>query len=264
MVLVLAVSGCTDSGGGSEPAQQLSGKGLEVTDFRVSDKTLSPGQTVNVFLQLKNYHRNEINIGDVSLYNLGLLESSTDSGGPCKPNEISAAKKGVAPIMECEWRVTAPDKDAVGGFDQRPTSVAVKIPYDSVIENYRPFKVKFQPLSEINRTSKKSMSFSNGEVDVKMRTETPIPLGQDKNVDFSVSKAGSGRINGDYSFEYSPSTAFSDECPQQDEPILRDSLDISCSINLEGSSEVTRNLFLTVDYKYVKSATSSITIVNNS
>ena len=62
IAFAVMVSGCSQlpsSGGGgstSEP-QQLSGKGLEVTEFRVSDKTLSPGQTINVYLTLKNFHR---------------------------------------------------------------------------------------------------------------------------------------------------------------------------------------------------------------
>ncbi|EGQ43940.1 MAG: hypothetical protein J07AB43_04160 [Candidatus Nanosalina sp. J07AB43] len=269
VVLVVFVSGCSQlpSGGGSQPSepQQLSGKGLEVTEFRVTDKTVSPGQTVSVFLTLKNFHREEIDIGEVSLYNLGLLESSADSDGPCTPSEIGQAKKGTAPVMECEWRVTAPEESEIGGFSQGPReSIVANIPYDSVIKNYRPLKVNFKPLSQVNRTSKKAMSFSNGEVDVNMETETPIPLGQEKLVDFSVSKTGSGRIDGTYSFDYTPSTVFSGECPTQDEPILRDSLDFSCPISLEGQNQVTRNLFFTIRYKYIKSPSTTITIVSDS
>lgn len=269
IAFAVAVSGCSQlpSGGGSQPSepQQLSGKGLEVTEFRVTDKTVSPGQTVSVFLTLKNFHREEINLGDISLRNLGSLESSAGPDGPCTPDEIGQAKKGVAPVMECEWRVTAPEEDEIGGFSQGPReSIVANIPYDSIIKNYRPLKVKFMPLSQINRTSKKTISFSNGEVDVNMETETPVPLGQEKLVDFTVSKAGSGRIQGKYSFDYTPSTVFSEECPTQDEPILKDSLDFSCPISLEGQEEVTRNLFFTIRYKYIKAPSTTITIVKDS
>lgn len=278
IAFAVMVSGCSQlpstGGGGTSEPQQLSGKGLEVTEFRVSDKTLSPGQTINVYLTLKNFHREEIDIGNISLYNLGLLESSTDSGGPCSSDEIGAAQQGIAPVMECRWRVTAPEENLVGGFSQRKASISANIPYDSVIKNYRPMKVKFLPLSEVNRTSKKAMSFSNGEVGVNMEVETPVVLGQNKTIDFSVSKRGSGVIDGNYTFDYTPSTVFVEEgdypgendfeCPSEDKPILRSSLDFSCYIRADGAGEVNRNLFMTIRYKYVKAPSTTVTIVNDS
>lgn len=276
MILTVIVSGCSQlpgSGGdgGTEEPQQLRGKGLEVTEFRVTDKTLSPGQTVNVYLKLKNYHRQEIELGDIKLYNLGLLEKSEKS---CTPEEIGVAKKGIAPVMECSWRVTAPDEDRVGGFSQRKSSITANIPYDSVIQNYRPMKVKFLPLDEINQTSKKAMSFSNGEVGVNMEVETPVPLDQNKSMTFSVSKKGSGVIDGNYTFDYTPSSVFVEEgdypgendfeCPSKDKPVKKSSFDFSCSIKAEGSQEVERNLFFTVRYKYVQAPSTTVTIVNDS
>jgi hypothetical protein len=278
IALAVVVSGCSQlptggGGGGTSEPQQLSGKGLEVTEFRVSDKTLSPGQTINVYLTLKNFHREEIDLGNITLRNLALLESSTDSGGPCSSDEIGTAKQGIAPVIECRWRVTAPEEDLVGGFSQRPSSITANIPYDSVIKNYQPMKVKFLPLSEVNRTSKKAMSFSNGEVGVNMEVETPVVLGQNKTIDLSVSKRGSGIIDSNYTFDYTPSTVFVEEgdypgdndfeCPSEDKPILRSSLDFSCYIQADGAGEVNRNLFMTIRYKYVKAPSTTVTIVND-
>lgn len=275
VALAVTVSGCSQlpkKGGESSQNQprQVSGKGLEVTTFRVSDKTLTPGQTVTVDLQLKNYHRQEISIGNITLYNLGLLESSQKS---CSPDQIGVAKKGIAPVMECSWRVTAPKENIIGGFDQRKSTISANIPYNSTIQNYQPMKVKFLPLDEVNRTSKKAMSFSNGELGVNMEVETPVPLGQNKTIDFQISKKGSGRITGKYRFDYSPSTVFIEEsdysgdhdfeCPSEEEPVIRDSLDFTCSINAQGASEVERNLFFTVRYKYIKAPSTGVTIVNN-
>jgi len=263
---VIIVSGCSqlpsngNQGTTSEP-QQVSGKGLEVTEFRVSDQTMSPGQTVNVELTLKNYHREEIDIGNIALFNLGLLESSDKS---CEPQEIGSAEQGIYPVMECSWRLTAPSEDQIGGFEQRQSTISANIPYDSVLQNYQPMTVKFLPLEEINSTSKQAMSFSNGEVGVNMEVETPIPLEQQKAMSFQVSKEGSGRINGSYEFEYSPSSVFiEEECPSSDDPVIRDSLDFSCTIQAEGTQEVERNLFFTVRYKYIKAPSTGITIVNN-
>ena len=269
VAVVVVVSGCSQlpSSGpstSSEEPEQISGKGLEVTQFRVSDKTLSPGQEVEVNLQLKNYHQQDIEIGNVSLYNLGLLESSDKS---CYPNEIDPAQDGIYPVMECSWKVKAPSSELVGGFEQRKSSISVNIPYNSTIENVQPMKVEFKPLEQINRTDRKSMSFSNGEVAVNTEVESPIPLGQDKSINFEVSKAGDGRLEGGYGFEYSPSSLFeigdgAGECPSSDEPVLDDSLSFSCNINAEGSSIVERNLFFTVSYKYIQAPSIDITIVN--
>lgn len=276
LALTVVVSGCSqlpgsEGGGETEEPQQLAGKGLEVTEFRVSDKTLSPGQTINLYMTLKNYHRQEIELDNIMLYNLGLLENSSKS---CTPEEIGVAKKDIAPVMECSWRITAPEEGLVGGFSQRKASITANVAYDSVIQNYRPMKVKFLPLDEINQTSKKTMSFSNGEVGVNMEVETPVPLGQNKTVDFSISKEGSGVIDGNYTFDYTPSSVFIEEgdypgendfeCPSKDAPVLKSSLDFSCSISAEGVQEVERNLFFTVRYKYVQAPSTTVTIVNDS
>lgn len=263
---VVVVSGCSQlpssSNSQTEEPRQISGKGLEVVDFSVTDKTVSPGQEIEVNLKLRNYHRNEIDIGNISLYNLGPnLESSEKN---CSPNEIDPAKEGIYPIMECSWRVTI--EEDVGGFDQRKEELSVNIPYDSTIENYEPMTVKFRPLDRINRTDKKVMSFSNGEVSVEAEVESPVVLNQNKLINFEVSKTGNGRIDGPYEFEYSPSSVFVEDgsdnsCPSSDTPVIENKVSFSCALYVEGSETVERNLFFTVSYKYIQAPSLDITIV---
>ena len=281
---VISAAGCSalpipsgGGGGGTTSPQLVSGKGLEVTQFKVSDKTLSPGQTASVTLKLKNYHTKEIDLQTPTLYNIGLLEKSDRS---CTPSEIESAKvagdSAVYPEMECTWRITAPSGDIVGGFEQRAQeSIVANIAYNSSIENNRPMKINFRPLSDVNRTSKKRMTFSNSEVEVSMETENPVPLNQNKSISFDVATVGSGRVSDAFEFDYAPGSVFveasdygdsskadvSGECPATDKMVLEDRLDFSCSINSQGQQEVVRNLFFTASYKYVQAPSLGITIV---
>jgi len=264
---VVVVSGCSQLPGSSssenDEPRQVSGKGLEVMDFSVTDKTVSPGQEIEANLRLQNYHRNEIDIGNVSLYNLGPNLERSDKN--CSPDEIDPAQEGIYPVMECSWKIEVAED--VGGFDQRKEEISVNIPYDSTIENYQPMTVEFRPLDQINRTDKKAMSFSNGEVSVEAEVESPVALNQDKLVDFKVSKAGNGRIDGAYEFDYSPSSVFVQDsdarspCPSSDEPVIENKVSFSCALHVEGSEIVERNLFFTVSYKYIQAPSIDITIV---
>ena len=265
---VVVVSGCSQLPGSStssegEEPTQVSGKGLEIMQFGVTDKTVSPGQEIEVNLELRNYHRNEIDIGNISLYNLGPNLESSDKN--CSPNEIDPAQEGIYPVMECRWSVEVAED--VGGFDQRKEEISANIPYDSTIENYQPMTVRFSPLERINRTDKKVMSFSNGEVSVDAEVESPVALGQEKLINFEVAKAGEGRIEGPYGFEYSPSSVFVEDseaqnsCPSSDEPVIENKVNFECALYVEGSETVERNLFFTVSYKYVQAPSLDITIV---
>lgn len=281
---VIAVSGCSalpiPSSGGettSPEPSMVSGKGLEVTQFSVSDNTVTPGQEVAVTLKLKNYHTEPIEIDKIRLYNLGLLSKKKGSK-ECTPEEIGQAKdQGVYPVMKCEWTIEAPPADTIGGFDQRKTSIAASIAYESTIKNVEPMKVNFEPLSNVNSTGKKTMTYSNGEVKVNLQTESPVPRGQKKLMQFEVSEVGGGRVKekkgGDYNFSYSPQNVFQTEsesgvkeknvCPEEDSPVLEDTLKFSCYIGVSrGPQPVVRNLFFTVSYKYVRAPSLDITIVS--
>ncbi|WP_414837853.1 hypothetical protein ACK3SF_00400 [Candidatus Nanosalina sp. VS9-1] len=281
IAFTVIVSGCSSvtdalpSGNSNTDSQpeQIPGKGLEVTGFSISDQTLSPGQTAEVTLTMQNYHREEIELGEVTLYDLGPLLTKEKQG--CTPDEedLEAATDNVNPIIECSWELTAPSENMVGGFSQRSASFTANIPYETSIQNYRPLKVEFRPLQDINSTSQKSISFTNGEVDVQASVETPVAFGEQKTISFNLKRAGDGRVDEEYSFDYQPVAVFDlngddevtgegAECPESDEVILGGGLDFSCSISMEGTSSEVRNVFFTASYKYVKSPTLGITIVN--
>lgn len=265
MVLAFVASGCTNlpdsiTDSNSNEPEQVPGKGLEVTQFSISDNTLSPDQQAEVTLKLKNFHRKEIDIGEVVLRD---TEPLTVSKNECIPEEIDSAEQGVYPVMECSWTVTAPSSDYIGGFSQRKTSFSATIPYNSTIENFQPMKVEFKPYTQINSTDKKIMSFSNGEVQVEVQTESPAALKENKTLGVRVSKAGSGRIDGDFSFEYTPSSLFNGWCPEEKKPVLQNTVEFNCPMRLDSEQTSERNLFFTVHYKYVQAPSMDVTIVNN-
>lgn len=280
LALTVTVSGCSNLEGAlpgenpdttSEP-EQLPGKGLMVNSFTISDETLSPGQTAEVTLELQNYHREGVELEEIGLYNTGLL---TPNKQQCTPSEenLQAATTEVNPIMECVWTIEAPSSEEMGGFSQRSASFYANIPYNTSIENYQPLQVEFRPLGEIDSRNERSISFTNGEVDVEASVETPVALGEKKTISFNLRRAGEGRVDEEYRFDYAPAALFDlnnddkvtgqgGECPERDEVILGSGLDFSCSISMEGVSSEVRNIFFTASYKYVKSPTMSITIVS--
>lgn len=281
LTVTLTVSGCSNLEGAlpggnsdntnSEP-EQLPGRGLEVNSFSITDETMSPGQTAEVTLELQNYHREGVELEEINLYNTGLLTAEKER---CTPDEenLEAATTEVNPVMECTWTIEAPSSNEMGGFSQRSASFYANIPYETSIENYQPLEVEFRNLGDINSTSEKSISFTNGEVDVQASVETPVAYGEQKAISFNLQRAGDGRVDENYTFSYEPSEVFDldgdgnidgegAECPEEDQAILGGGLEFGCSISMEGSTPEVRNVFFTASYKYVKSPTMSITIVN--
>ena len=279
--MALAVSGCTgasdllpNSNSNSDQSQpeQLPGKGLEVNSFTISDQTLTPGQTAEATLELQNYHREEIELEEIVLYDLGLLSNNSKS---CSPDEsdLESATENINPIMECTWTIEAPPEEQMGGFSQRSASFSAEVSYKTAIENYRSLDVEFRPLDQIETTNEKTITFSNGEVDVRASVETPIPLGQEKTLSYQITRAGEGRIEDDMNFTYSPTEVFDlnddeavdgsgAECPESEDIVLGSGLDFGCSMALDGSEIEARSLFFTTSYKYVKTPSLSITVVN--
>jgi hypothetical protein len=266
LMLAMVASGCTselpvDLGGGGESTEepeQIPGKGLEVTRFTITDNTLSPEQQAEVTLQLKNYHQRDINLTGIELYN---TEPLTASNKECTPDEIQQARTGVYPVMECTWTVTAPTADEIGAFEQRPASFLANLTYESVIENFEPLKVTFKPYEQINNTQKKIMSFSNGEVQVEVQTESPAALRQNKTLGIRVTEVGSGRMGDEVSLDYTPNSLFHGWCPGEKKLVLEDEVEFNCPMRLDSDQTSERNLFFTVHYKYVQSPSLDVTIV---
>ena len=281
LAMALAVSGCTGASdilptnsdnSNQNQEEQLPGRGLEVNSFTISDQTLSPGQTAEATLVLQNYHREEISLEEIELYDLGLLEREKEGCSP-EESDLETATENINPIIECRWRIEAPSEEQMGGFSQRSASFSADVSYDSKIENYRSLDVEFKPLDQIESTNEKTISFSNGEVEVQAAVESPVPFGQEKTLSYQIKRAGEGRIKEDMQFEFEPTEVFDlngdetvdgtgAECPESEEIVLGSGLDFSCSISLEGSGVETRSLYFTTSYKYVKTPSLSITVVN--
>ncbi len=278
LTAVIITSGCAgmdDILGESEEdtqPEQLPGQGLEVNSFQMSDETLSPGQTAQLTLELQNYHREEIELNEINLYNTG-PNLEVDKQG-CTPSEedLEPATEQTNPIIECSWNVQALEEDELG-FSQVSESFSANIEYETGIQNLEALEIEFMPLDDIDNTNERSISFTNGEVEVDVITESPVAFGEEQSIEYNIRNAGDGSLGDDIEFDYEPVELFDltgndevtgedGECPTEEVIVLGSSLEFECDISLDGSTSETRNLFFTADYKYVKSPTMGITIVS--
>lgn len=252
--LVVVVSGCADNNGtpGTDVGSS-SGKGLEIVSLEAVDDQITPGQSTRISLRLKNYHTEDIEITDLWIFNEGELEVEKQG---CSPSEIGTARQGIAPEMSCNWRVTAPSEEELGAFDSKPMPVNLRIAYESSLVNSEPLEVEFKPLSEIETADTRTKTYSNGEVEATMELETPASL-EGRNIYFTVRNAGPGSVEEGYSFSYSPAVF---NCPSRKEPVIGDEVEFSCTV--QDSQETIRYLSTSISYKYVKTPTLDIEVVN--
>ncbi|MFB6143677.1 MAG: hypothetical protein ABEJ98_00050 [Candidatus Nanohaloarchaea archaeon] len=253
--VIAVASGCAhqESPTGTVTPGTSQGKGLEINSFRVADTTLTPGQKTVVVLNLQNYHRRDINITEISLYNLGIMDAEKIG---CTPQQIDRAKNGLRPRMKCKWRLSAPSAETVGGFERRSLSFNLHLEYRSSLVNREPLEIQFKPLKQLNSTSQVSRTFANGEVRATMTTESPASF-EGRTVNFKVKEIGKGRTVSNYTFSYSPDIFHG--CPEEDRPVVGEKFEFSCTV--KDSEEVVRNLFFSTRYKYVKEPTVDVTLV---
>lgn len=254
MAAAVIASGCAHpaSPGTGSPE---TGKGLVVSEFRISDQQMTPGQSAIIRLRLKNYHTGEISIEDVSLYNTGFLEVNKNS---CSPGEIQPARKGFAPEMECTWIVNAPED--LEGFESKAVTLQLNLNYSSQLDNRQsPMKVQFEPLENIERREEKVRSFSNGEVKATVSYENPVPM-EGGLIEFGFQSIGPGRVTTDYQLEYQPPGVFGD-CAGTAEAIVGQEARLSCDIVPATDAASQRNLVFSTSYKYVKSPSLDIEVV---
>lgn len=262
IALTVAVVGCSDlptgnNNGNPDDQQQQEGQGLEIVELRTTDNTLRPGQSAKAVLRLKNYHTEDVSIINNTLINTGVVETSDKS---CSPSEIQPAEEGLTPEMRCEWDLTVPE-DVDISTDQKAQSMTLYLKYDSSLTLVRPLELEFKEFDDINSTSTITRSFSNGEVEGSLSVESPATL-QGRTADFTIQEVGDGRVASPYSFEYYPQQPQTfDGCPDQDEPVVGNQLEFSCT--LEADSVAARNLYFSAYYKYAKEPTLNINIVNN-
>lgn len=260
VVLALFASGCTlpetgnsgDSGDNDGDTTSLpEDRGLRIENFRMTDETLRPSQPAQLNLRLKNYHVKPVDIHEISIYNTGLLTVENRTCNP-DPSDLGTASEVNQPEMECSWDVEAPPEEDYGGFSSKPASLNLHLEYDSYLTNQQPFKVEFKSIDEINETQTIASTFSNAEVEMRVETETPVPLESGRTMEIRVREVGKGRLaaNSEYSFEYTPSDMFDESCTRSDAPVVGNTLEFECSF--EGDQEGTRNLLFSTSYRYVK------------
>lgn len=260
VVFTLFASGCTlpepdsnsnNNDDGGDTTDLPEDRGLRIENFRMTDETLRPSQPAQLNLRLKNYHVKPVNIRDISIYNTGLLTVENRSCNP-DPSDLGTASEVNQPEIQCRWDVEAPPEEDYGGFSSKPASLNLHLEYDSYLTNQQPFKVEFKPIEEINQTQTIASTFSNAEVEMRVQTETPVPLESGRTMEISVREVGPGRLaaNTEYSFEYTPGNMFDEDCTRSDAPVVGNTLEFECSF--EGDQEGTRNLLFSTSYTYVK------------
>ncbi|MFB6190471.1 MAG: hypothetical protein ABEJ91_02770 [Candidatus Nanohaloarchaea archaeon] len=253
VALVVFASGCAHTGTNPGDTSIDKSKGLEVTEFKIADKTLKPGQQSVITLTLTNHHTGKISIEDISLYNTGFLKVGERS---CSPQEIKPARKGYAPQMECSWTVKAPE--GIQGFKSKPLTMQLNLAYRSSLTNKKePMQVLFKPVTGIEERSKVKHSFSNGEVRAVVSYENPVAM-EGGLVSFDIKDAGPGRVDSSYRINYRPEQVFSD-CPDKLEPVHGDQAIFTCEVVSDSRS--TRNLVFSTYYKYVKAPSLDVEVV---
>lgn len=264
VAFAVIASGCVHTGLPTDSAldtntQSSESKGLEISKFDVSDDAIGPGQTGLIILELRNHHRQEIDIQDISLYNTGILEAEKLGCSPSK-SELETAREDYIPGMKCRWRVEAPEEQ-VSGFESKRIPVKLNLEYESQLSNSEsPIKVHFKPLSEITKTSEFTEKFSNDEVSMEINSQSPVPF-EGRTMTVRVQNAGNGRVSSDFSFDYFPEEVFPN-CKENHEPIVEQQVEFTCDIEPQGDTSSTRNIIVSTSYKYVKAPTLDVEVVN--
>ncbi len=284
--IVVVSAGCTDianrlgtdtelpDGTSNTEGEEKSNKGLEIVDFKVSDHTLQPDQQAVVTLRLKNYHTESgITLKETSLYNLGFLEIIDTQA--CSP-PVRPAKQDVYPETVCKWTIKAPSKDKLTGFNSKSYNVRLNLVYESSLSNSGdPFKAQFKPIDDIEERNQQTKTYANNEVKMTVTGENPFPIitGQtdDASLEVQLESVGPGslrKMSGShvYELEYAPDAIFN-RCdgntePVKLKPVVENRIEFFCDIESNSGSQVERNLIFSTSYKYAKSPSLDIEVVN--
>lgn len=248
-VIVIAASGCAD--------QQQDGTGLVVEDFSVVDNTLNPDQETRIETTIVNYNEapTTLKSENVEIYNTGQL---TVEDKICNPSEIGESRRNLNPTMACSWTLEAPGDEFVRGFESKPASFNLGLSYDSTLENTESVRIMFQDMEEIEESSEITRTFSNGDLTAEISAQSPVAVENPQSLNLEVSNSGQGSVDGSYSFDFDPNILTS--CPPELEPIQGDA-QINCVLNADSTG--ARNLFASISYKYERSYSKTIEVVNN-
>lgn len=252
---MVAVSGCVDNT--STSAEQ---GGVAISEFKVSDDTLSPGQRAQISLKLENRNQHQVKFQEISLYNTAELNVSEKS---CSRLTLSGAEKGYVPKLKCGWIVEAPADFDNSGFESKHFSIKLKLAYNSTLSNQKnTFNIKFKPIGEIEKSAQKKQSYTNGEVVMKVAATNPSTM-EGTTLKVMLDSRGSGRVEGDYNVSFRPQTLFRDcKSGKKVETVVEDRAKFNCKIVPGSSRAVTRHIEISTSYKYVKAPSLNIEVVN--
>lgn len=278
IIAVVIVSGCTALNGDNNEVDfeepESIGHGLEIVNLEPSDPQLFPGQKAVIVLRMRNHHISELGIEEMVLYNLGPLEL-VDSGQSwqdrCTPSEIPTAEHGQSPLIECEWRIKAPDD--MEDFESKTISPRLQLRYDSVLSNKQhPLEVQFKHYTDISDPSQVEKTYSNEEIRMTAGVENPAAI-DGTRIGLSFDNVGSGRVvpmseddeaKTFYEVEVSPESVFSDCSPSFEvRSAVGSEIEESCEIHAPGGEAVARNLVFATSYKYQQSQSVDIEVVND-
>ncbi|MFO7794144.1 MAG: hypothetical protein R6V35_04180 [Candidatus Nanohaloarchaea archaeon] len=259
--IIVITSGCLDQiNNGNNNNQELPNRGLVIEDFTVTDQELRPEQQAVVRADFKNYHE-EIDVQNIELQPGTRLDVSSEGCSP-EPSELEGAGNGIAPTMSCTWTVEAPqegDADVYqGGVSE---SLQLRAEYEASMENQEPMKLDFSPATDIESTSIVSQSSSNGEISLSLTADNPIAMNAGTGLEVVADNDGPGRLPEGFSFEFEPERLFDDcESGRTEEGLQNDRVNFVCT--LSSSNQGVQNVFVSTDYKYIKSPVIDITIVD--
>lgn len=258
--LIAITSGCLEGiNNGNSNVEELPNKGLVIEDFTVTDQELRPEQQAVVRADFKNYHE-EINVQNIELQPGTRLEVDSQGCNP-NPSELEGAQNGIAPTMSCTWTVKAPERNA-GSYPGPVTeSLQLRAEYMASMENQEPMRLEFTSATEIESTSIVSQSSSNGEISLSLTADNPIAMNAGTGLEIVADNNGPGRLPEGFSFDFEPESLFDDcESGRTEEGLQGDRVNFVCT--LSSSNQGVRNVFVSTDYKYIKSPVLDITIVN--
>jgi len=265
VAFVVLASGCVHSGSGS------SGSSLEISEFEATDSDLVTGQETTLRLVLIN-HGTQTEIRELRPVDLGDLKQAdsdwTDWSSHCTPGELPEPTKDEPGIMECIWDIKAPSNEVLGSFSSREYSPGILLRYRSAISNGdEPVKLHFKDEEKIESDGEIDKSFSNGEVEFRVKTDQPLPTDTELPVRISLSAPESHLVS-EYTVSLTPESLVKG-C-QTNKGSSSSGAKISLKPNLNGDGELTcmirsqesgeRNLVISTSYIYQKSPNTKIKV----
>lgn len=272
LFFVVLVSGCvlipgtgdTDRTGMDIPVEERS---VQIVDFSPTSQVLRPDQETVVQLRLRNMHiSDEVGIDEMEVYNTHPLELEEFSmAEDCSPSELRPAVGGTPFEMDCSFVLSAPSAEEMESFESRSANPRMRIVLDSQVSNsHEPFPVEFRPQQEIEDAGLVTRSYSNGEVQITVQTDQPVPSGIESRMNFDIINVGGGHLTEGYDFSVSPDDIFMEDCREElefEDPI-HDHAEFACSFENDVDRMLTENFVFATSYKYVLSPEVSIQVEN--